>query len=798
MICVESGETFGSVSWGYTKTRDGVITLTGGQPTDARAAGASAELEDVRRSFYSGFFQHSLSGFARGSATLTAQHRAALRSVAETGLVHRIVLVGANDNSGGPEQRADLSLRRAEAARDALVRLGVSASLIEVQGHGVAARVRNPAGVAVLENRRVDIHVERGTTPTNVNQEGSALEALRLRRQDPRRTFRELLDLINTLQITPGTDSRAKRQSAHPPHRCTAALAPARSSVPAVDELYGSTIRALLARARARSRARSFHAWSGRWSRRASSIGSGTMRGGSRHEPGDVQTKRWSVVMSDGSDHERKRRGANRAQQVQGDAIRKASVRPAPSRPCRSSTRRYARRGGPWTTRRAPGCRAASVTISAASARPAAAPCRSGRPTAIMSMRPTARPLLRHRAPAARRPARRVRILGRVRVHTDEVAAASAQAVGAQAYTVGNDIVFGAGQYSPGTAAGDHLLAHELAHVGQQGGAGLLIQRKIDPAVLPTKQAAEIMADETYVDTGIDKLEYFFAEEAKVYYKDGSTLKLGLLPENLTPPIEGVNYRSSGADIPTVATDKPGEITYLPGARSLGAGAGGKLSLPEIVKRFSETARFKHESASNRIVPTVINSRTAPMLCSLLRDCEKQYEALMTEVSKGGVKIFKSFETVLMIYSLLPAGGLAGRAAAGAAAGVNVAKAEATILSELLAILKSGAGKSIVAEGVEFNSVRILREATQLIIRRFGIRRLTAAAGEGRIVHGAFERAAIQAAKQTGAKSVRLIMETPVNQAWKTYLESQGYAMEVIEKVGEVGFENVLTKVFTL
>ena len=248
VICVESGETFGSVSWGYTKTRDGVITLTGGQPTDARAAGASAELEDVRRSFYSGFFQHSLSGFARGSATLTAQHRAALRSVAETGLVHRIVLVGANDNSGGREQRADVSLRRAEAARDALVRLGVSASLIEVQGHGVAARVRNPAGVAVPENRRVDIHVERGTTPTNVNQEGSALEALRLRRQDPRRTFRELLDLINTLQITPGPiPERSANQLIH----LTDALRRWRQldpSVPAVDELYGSTIRALLAR----------------------------------------------------------------------------------------------------------------------------------------------------------------------------------------------------------------------------------------------------------------------------------------------------------------------------------------------------------------------------------------------------------------------------------------------------------------------------------------------------------------------------------------------------------------------
>jgi hypothetical protein len=60
---------------------------------------------------------------------------------------------------------------------------------------------------------------------------------------------------------------------------------------------------------------------------------------------------------------------------------------------------------------------------------------------------------------------------GRVRVHTDARAAASAGAVDALAYTVGRDVVFGPGQYQPGTAAGRRLLAHELAHTIQQGGA---------------------------------------------------------------------------------------------------------------------------------------------------------------------------------------------------------------------------------------------------------------------------------------------------------------------------------------
>lgn len=54
-----------------------------------------------------------------------------------------------------------------------------------------------------------------------------------------------------------------------------------------------------------------------------------------------------------------------------------------------------------------------------------------------------------------------------VRMHADPPAAASALAVGALAYTVGQDIVFAEGQYRPDTTAGKHLLAHELAHVTQ-------------------------------------------------------------------------------------------------------------------------------------------------------------------------------------------------------------------------------------------------------------------------------------------------------------------------------------------
>ncbi len=58
--------------------------------------------------------------------------------------------------------------------------------------------------------------------------------------------------------------------------------------------------------------------------------------------------------------------------------------------------------------------------------------------------------------------------LSQVRVHTDANAAESARAMNARAFTTGRDVVFGAGQYSPGTQEGQKLLAHELTHVVQQ------------------------------------------------------------------------------------------------------------------------------------------------------------------------------------------------------------------------------------------------------------------------------------------------------------------------------------------
>jgi len=83
--------------------------------------------------------------------------------------------------------------------------------------------------------------------------------------------------------------------------------------------------------------------------------------------------------------------------------------------------------------------------------------------------------------------------LSAVRVHTGAASADAASAVGARAYTTGNDIHFAAGQYAPHDPFGIHLLAHEVAHTVQQSGGAPTTQYKLE--VSSPGDAAEIEAD---------------------------------------------------------------------------------------------------------------------------------------------------------------------------------------------------------------------------------------------------------------------------------------------------------------
>jgi len=81
-----------------------------------------------------------------------------------------------------------------------------------------------------------------------------------------------------------------------------------------------------------------------------------------------------------------------------------------------------------------------------------------------------------------------------VQVHTDSRASQVARRVKAHAFTIGNDIVFGAGQYQPLSRQGKWLLAHELTHVVQQEAGGQRLRRS------PACNCATIGRDPTAVE----------------------------------------------------------------------------------------------------------------------------------------------------------------------------------------------------------------------------------------------------------------------------------------------------------
>jgi Domain of unknown function (DUF4157) len=68
--------------------------------------------------------------------------------------------------------------------------------------------------------------------------------------------------------------------------------------------------------------------------------------------------------------------------------------------------------------------------------------------------------------------------LGNVRVHTGADSAEAAKGFGARAFTIGEDVHFNSGEFTPGTKEGDRLLAHELTHVVQGQKSG--VQRKAE------------------------------------------------------------------------------------------------------------------------------------------------------------------------------------------------------------------------------------------------------------------------------------------------------------------------------
>ncbi len=102
---------------------------------------------------------------------------------------------------------------------------------------------------------------------------------------------------------------------------------------------------------------------------------------------------------------------------------------------------------------------------------------------------------------------------GRVRVHTGGEAAQMNRELQAQAFTHGQDIYFSPGRYSPGTQAGDRLLAHELTHTIQQSGGVNRISRWGGPG----NTTSHDQVTEKAFETLDPKIRIWYSDEAKAY-----------------------------------------------------------------------------------------------------------------------------------------------------------------------------------------------------------------------------------------------------------------------------------------
>jgi hypothetical protein len=113
--------------------------------------------------------------------------------------------------------------------------------------------------------------------------------------------------------------------------------------------------------------------------------------------------------------------------------------------------------------------------------------------------------------------------LSRVRVHTGSLAAQTARGIDARAFTAGHDVVFDQGEFRPGTAEGDRLLAHELTHVVQNGGEAATIRRLVSGDVrtqsITDTWARALTDDELSDQVGIVRGELTIHPDASAEYE---------------------------------------------------------------------------------------------------------------------------------------------------------------------------------------------------------------------------------------------------------------------------------------
>jgi hypothetical protein len=177
--------------------------------------------------------------------------------------------------------------------------------------------------------------------------------------------------------------------------------------------------------------------------------------------------------------------------------------------------------------------------------------------------------------------------LGDVRVHEGAVPGRWARLLGARAFTLGRDVVIGSGEYTPGTEAGRHLMAHELSHVvAAHGQAPLLARVALTAADFDALADAlhdavtTASADEELIYVALQKLERDAAaikSLSAAYLKRHKTDLLTALASRLKGHGLGLAKTLLGAKGGLALAAKPGKpAEYEAAARAVNAALGAK------------------------------------------------------------------------------------------------------------------------------------------------------------------------------------------------------------------------------
>ncbi|HSD46691.1 MAG TPA: DUF4157 domain-containing protein, partial [Pyrinomonadaceae bacterium] len=205
----------------------------------------------------------------------------------------------------------------------------------------------------------------------------------------------------------------------------------------------------------------------------------------------------------------------------------------------------------------------------------------------------------------------------RVRLHTDAKANASAKAIGALAYTYGEDIFFDASGFRPKTPHGLTLIAHELSHVVQQSRHPLPLNEGL--RVEPETSAAEVEADRTAL----------------------AAVTPGPMTEQPTARSHGLNRGAGWAVLGGVIGAAVGLLGLLAGpigliavaaGAALGAWAGYSLSNDQTQDKRGTPRQRIHRLLTRTGSDWVITDEEAMAALKILQDVEKSNPAELFEI----------------------------------------------------------------------------------------------------------------------------------------------------------------------